>query len=94
MTESVKEVSIQTAINQRNYRRARDRALTRLRQAHLEEYCGYLAEERERDEEMGRSWISDNSTARVRVGSYKDVRESELSADYDGEAQGNDGGEA
>ena len=44
------------AVRQRNYRRARDRALARLANAHKGEYLDYLAEEKEKDEQEGKRW--------------------------------------
>jgi hypothetical protein len=44
------------AVRQRNYRRARDRALARLAQNYKEEYLELLAEEKEKDEAEGKRW--------------------------------------
>lgn len=44
------------AVQQRNYRRARDRALAKLSQRHKEEYLDLLAEEKEKDESEGKRW--------------------------------------
>jgi hypothetical protein len=44
------------AVRQRNYRRARDRALARLAQNYREEYLEYLAEEKAKDEQEGKRW--------------------------------------
>lgn len=44
------------AVRQRNYRRARDRALARLANAHKGEYLDYLAEEKAKDEQEGKRW--------------------------------------
>ena len=44
------------AVRQRNYRRARDRALARLAQKYKEEYLELLAEEKEKDEKEGKRW--------------------------------------
>jgi hypothetical protein len=44
------------AVRQRNYRRARDRALARLAQAHRGEYLELLAKEKEADEQEGKRW--------------------------------------
>ena len=46
------------AVRQRNYRRARDRALARLAQAHKGEYLDYLAEEKKKDEQAGKRWYN------------------------------------
>ena len=44
------------AVRQRNYRRARDRALARLANDYKEIYLDYLAEEKEKDEQEGKRW--------------------------------------
>ena len=45
------------AVYERNYRRARERALSRLRQNHPSEYRELFEEERRRDEQEGKTWI-------------------------------------
>ena len=45
------------AVRQRNYRRARDRALARLGNDYPNVYRAYLEEEIEADEKMGKKWI-------------------------------------
>lgn len=47
------------AVRNRAYRRGRERALTRLAQAHREEYLVYLAEEKTKDEQAGQRWAYD-----------------------------------
>ena len=44
------------AVRQRNYRRARDRALAKLAQNHKGEYLELLAKEKEADEQEGKRW--------------------------------------
>lgn len=44
------------AVRQRNYRRARDRALARLAQKYKEEYLELLAQEKAKDEQEGKRW--------------------------------------
>jgi hypothetical protein len=51
-----KQVSGTQAIHYRNYRRARDRALTRLSKLYPNLYRNLLAEERELDEQEGTTW--------------------------------------
>ena len=48
-----------TALRNRRYRRGRERALTRLAQAHREEYLELLAEEKAKDEQEGKGWSYD-----------------------------------
>ena len=45
------------AVRQRNYRRARDRALARLSNDYPNVYRAYLEEEIEADEKMGKKWL-------------------------------------
>lgn len=44
------------AVYYRNYRRARERALTRLAQAYPDEYKKYLQEEKANDKIQGKNW--------------------------------------
>ena len=52
------------AVRSRNYRRARERALTRLAQLHKEEYLELLEIEKKKDEQEGKRW---NNLAGSRV---------------------------
>ena len=45
------------AVRQRNYRRARERALTRLANIYPDEYKTLLEEEKIADEQMGKKWL-------------------------------------
>ena len=53
------------AVRQRNYRRARDRALARLSNDYPNVYRTYLEEEMEADEDMGKKWL--DITGRTRT---------------------------
>ena len=44
------------AVRSRNYRRARERALTALARLHKEEYLELLEEEKKKDEQEGKRW--------------------------------------
>jgi hypothetical protein len=55
-THRVKAAADQ-AVRQRNYRRARERALTRLANAFPDIYRAYLEEEKDVDENMGKKWL-------------------------------------
>ena len=58
-----KRISGKQVIHYRNYRRARDRALTRLSQAYPETYKELLELEKVADVEMGKKWVDiDGST--------------------------------
>lgn len=50
------ETAKKQAVRQRNYRRARDRALVRLANDYPNVYMTYLEEEKKRDEQEGKSW--------------------------------------
>ena len=92
-----KEVSGKQAIEYRNYRRARDRALIRLSHLYADEYRRLLVEERELDEQQGKKWIGidDNTrltiTTHTRANAVPDVAGR---TDYDRENEGYNGGEA
>ena len=45
------------AVRHRNYRRARERALTRLANTYPDVYRTYLEEEKQADEKMGKKWL-------------------------------------
>jgi len=55
-TQRVKAAADQ-AVRQRNYRRARERALTRLANDYPDLYRSYLEEEKMADEKMGKKWL-------------------------------------
>ena len=55
-TRRVKAAADQ-AVRQRNYRRARERALTRLANDYPNLYRYYLEEEKIADENMGKKWL-------------------------------------
>jgi hypothetical protein len=92
-----KQVSGKQAIEYRNYRRARDRALVRLSHLYADAYKQLLVEEREVDEQEGKKWvgIADNTrltiTTRTRANGVPDVAGR---TDYESPDEGYDGGEA
>jgi hypothetical protein len=45
------------AVRQRNYRRARDRALAKLANLYPDQYWDLLEEEKIADEQMGKKWL-------------------------------------
>ena len=98
MTEIARRIKTakRGAVRQRNYRRARDRAMTRLSTAYPETYKELLEQEKIVDEQMGKKWLDiDGST-----GQSMDLDAS--TANTGGEEQqaksnsdkSNDGGEA
>lgn len=72
-----KQASVSQAINYRNYRRARDRALRRLANDNPEIYAQYLKEEKASDEITGKKWLNTGATVGVSLSiqSYKDATE-------------------
>ena len=67
-THRVKAAADQ-AVRQRNYRRARERAFTRLANAFPDIYRAYLEEEKMVDEKMGKKWLDiDGNTSLTDTG--------------------------
>lgn len=65
MTETARriETAKRQAVQYRNYRRARDRALARLAQAYPETYKELLEQEKVADVQLGKKWVDiDGST--------------------------------
>jgi hypothetical protein len=99
MTEIDKRIrgAKRMAVRQRNYRRARDRAMTRLATAYPETYKELLEQEKIVDEQMGKKWLDiDGSTSQSMdldaSTSPTGGRESEQAST--GPDQSNDGGKA
>ena len=68
-TQRIKAAADQ-AVRQRNYRRARERALTRLANDYPNVYRTYLEEEKKADEKMGKKWLDiDGNTEPATSGS-------------------------
>jgi len=70
MKETVKRIegAKRMAVRQRNYRRARDRALTRLSQAYPETYKELLELEKVSDEKTGAKWVDIDGSSSFIVG--------------------------
>ena len=86
------ELAKRQLVSQRNYRRVRDRALTKLANAHPDEYLLLLQREKERDEEMGKRWLDIAGTTNS-IESYKDAIEGAVDPDYEGTNPSYYGGE-
>jgi hypothetical protein len=91
------ESAKRSAVGYRNYRRARDRAMTRLSNAYPETYKELLEQEKIVDEQMGKKWVDiDGSTDQFMDlnsnASSTGGRESDQTST--GSDQSNDGGEA
>ncbi len=61
------ESALRSAVYYRNYRRARDRAKTKLTHLYPDQYLALLEEERKKDELEGKKWhsIADSPAYRV-----------------------------
>jgi len=83
------------AVHYRNYRRARDRALTRLSQAYPETYKELLELEKANDKTTGVTWVNIDGDTVLAVGieTGGEVEYSPLYYDYDKENESYDGGE-
>ncbi len=87
------------AVRQRNYRRARDRALIRLAHLHPDTYKQLLEMEKKADEQEGKTWIDlDGNTVpvvgvRIRTADGRGGPSLKETIDK-GTNEGNDGGEA
>jgi hypothetical protein len=95
MNEKRMKAAVNQAVQYRNYRRARERALVRLAQAYPDQYKEYLEEEKANDEAQGRKWLDIDGTTSTTV---LPVREGEgwvdFSASNNSSNKSNDGGEA
>ena len=84
--------AVKQSVYYRNYRRARDRALVRLAQAHPDEYRILFEEEKEKDEAQGKAWTSSGTSivppddARVRPRTHTILRRIEADADEQNES--------
>jgi hypothetical protein len=82
------------AVRQRNYRRARDRALVKLAQLYPDTYKDLLEREKAIDEAQGHKWIDiDGTTNNVDIRTVATVT-STGQAGNEGANQGDNGGEA
>ena len=91
----IKLVSARQAVNYRNYRRARDRALSRLAKAYPNDYKELLEQEKASDEQLGKKWFATDTLIGV---TFVDTRaEPAITGSQTtdgGENKGNNGGEA
>ena len=82
------------AVRQRNYRRARDRALVQLAQLHPDTYTELLEREKANDEAQGRKWIDiDGNTNGVGIRPNPTPALAGQTGNQ-GENEGDNGGEA
>ena len=99
MTETDRRIASakKQAVSYRNYRRARDRALSRLANAYPDTYKQLLAEEKAFDEQEGKKWVdidgSTNPVMGVRTSTNSPNRGT-TQRSSSGSKTRNDGGEA
>jgi hypothetical protein len=75
-----------TAVILRNYQRARARALTRLSNAHRNEYKAYLEEEKSNDYTQGKAWIDIDGNTRSSMDANAGANRSESESEETGSA--------
>jgi len=94
MTERRVAAAKNMAVRQRNYRRARDRALVKLAQLYPDAYKKLLEREKANDEAQGRKWIDiDGTTTGMDIRSITTVNAQASTGNYS-KNQGYDGGKA
>ena len=95
MSDKKIEAAKRQYVHNRNWRRARDRALVKLARIHRDEYRELLKREKANDEAQGRKWLDIDGTTSTTV---LPVREGEgwvdFSASNNSSNKSNDGGEA
>jgi hypothetical protein len=95
MTDRRVGTALNAAVRQRNYRRARDRALAKLAQRFPDDYRELMEKEKESDEQLGKKWLDITGAT---ITGFVDTRaESAITrpqALYSGEGESNRGGEA
>lgn len=95
MTDRRVGVALNAAVRQRNYRRARDRALAKLAQQYPDDYRQLMEKEKESDEQLGKKWL--DITGATTTGFVDTRAESAITRPqtlYSGEGEGDRGGEA
>ena len=91
------ESAKRSAVGYRNYRRVRDRAMTRLSNAYPETYKELLEQEKIVDEQMGKKWLDIDGSNDQYMDTNSDTSPSgggEGDKASSGSDQSNDGGEA
>ena len=96
MSERRVATAMNMAVRQRNYRRARDRALAQLAKLYPDNYKELLEREKAIDEELGKKWLDINGTTTAGKLGLRPTTESNATPETSntGTNQGYDGGEA
>ena len=87
------ESAVRQAVNYRNYRRARERALAKLSHLYPDTYKQLLGIEKAIDEHEGKSWIDISGATRMVTSAGAQNRELSVTKQA-GVSASNDGGEA
>jgi hypothetical protein len=90
------ETAQRKAVRDRNYRRARDRALVRLAHLYPDTYKQLLEIEKAFDEQEGKKWVGIDGTTKLSVGTHTRANGTPAFGDPAdaGEDEGDNGGEA
>lgn len=95
MTDRRVGTALNAAVRQRNYRRARDRALAKLAQQYPDDYRVLMEKEKESDEQLGKKWLDiTGATIASEMGTRAEPTATGSQALYSGENEGDRGGEA
>jgi hypothetical protein len=94
MTEIARriETAKRNAVGYRNYRRARDRAMTRLSNAYPETYKELLEQEKIVDEQLGKKWLDIDGNTELVDGIYTDSTSPHTRGDREEASSGQDEG--
>ena len=94
MNERRVATAMNMAVRQRNYRRARDRALAQLAKLYPDNYNELLEREKANDEAQGRKWLDiDGTTSSMDTRSITPANAKATTSNH-GENEGYNGGEA
>lgn len=95
MTDRRVGTALNAAVRQRNYRRARDRALAKLAQRFPDDYRQLMEKEKESDEQLGKKWLDiTGATIASEMGTRAGLTATGSQAADNGEDEGDRGGEA
>jgi hypothetical protein len=94
MSERRMKAAANQAVSYRNYRRARDRALTKLSQLYPDTYKELLEREKANDEAEGRKWLDIDGTTNAPISSVSARQFTTGQSSNLGSNEGNNGGEA
>ena len=94
MSDKKIEAAKRQYVHNRNWRRARDRALVKLARMHSEEYRELLKRERAHDEQTGKKWLDIDGTTTDSNVDTRPGSTAEYETNNDRTHEGNNGGEA